>query len=1136
MTPDAMGAGRPRPTPEPFDLTGLLPDGTALLEASAGTGKTYAIAGLAVRYVAEHGIELPQMLVVTFGRAATSEMRDRIRDRLALAAHALVHREPVDDPYVEWLGCTDLEEVDRRAHRLRRALSDFDAATIATTHQFCNQVLGGLGLTGGVDARETFAESSADLADEAIIDLYLRDVASDPARAAGLPFGTARAAATAALGDPHARLVPTTADPASAPGLRVWFATEVRAEVARRKRLRLEVDYDDLLIRVRDALADPVAGEAVAARLRARYSVVLVDEFQDTDPVQWEILRRAFHGHVPLVLIGDPKQAIYAFRGGDLRTYLDAATSASTQHTMTVNWRADPLLLRGVQRLLRGAALGDPLVAVHPVAAGLSGARVSGAAAPVRIRVITGEDGQHDRSGRRLLVAGARTAVARDVAAATADLLSLRYRYHGADGARALLPRDIAVLVRTNKQADMVREHLVATGIPAVLSGTRSVFATEAARQWVSLLRALEEPHRAGLARAAALTMLVGTSPTELAAMAEDGADRLGHTLHGWQGAWVARGVPALLEELVAAGLLERLLGTPDGERDLTDLRHVAEALHEVAVAERLGPIAQREWLARQVADADAEAGNVAELRSRRLESDSDAVQVLTVHSAKGLEFPVVLVPYGWDRHVWPKPDTLRLHHADGTRLLDVGGPDGPDYQANRELAESESSGEDLRAFYVAVTRAAGHLVLWWAPTTTTETSPAHRVLFGHFSAGEVPPPNADIPADTDVHRHLHALAAASDGLIGVERATPDARGHWAGSSSPVSMEGVARFERSLDVAWRRLSYTAITAGVPHTDDVGGVTSEPDESGITDEPASPTTAAPDTAGASAEEARLRSLASPWVGLPAGAGFGTLVHDALETLDCAATDLSSEVERACDAAVGRRLSTTTDPTRLAEALLTSLETPLGSLADHRRLRDIAPRDRLAELGFELPLAGGDQERRSRSTVADLASMLRDHLPAEDPLAGYPDLLAAEGLGDRSLGGYLVGSIDAVLRVRSASGEPSYLVVDYKTNLVGSDDEQLSAWHYRPDRLAPVMIDAHYPLQALLYCVALHRFLRWRQPGYDPQIHLGGVLYLFLRGMVGPDAVDGDGRPCGVFAWHPSAALVLEASDVLAGGMR
>jgi len=323
---------------------------------------------------------------------------------------------------------------------------------------------------------------------------------------------------------------------------------------------------------------------------------------------------------------------------------------------------------------------------------------------------------------------------------------------------------------------------------------------------------------------------------------------------------------------------------------------------------------------------------------------------------------------------------------------------------------------------------------------------------------------------------------------------------------------------------------------LPHTDDVGGVTSEPDESGITDEPASPTTAAPDTAGASAEEARLRSLVSPWVGLPAGAGFGTLVHDALETLDCAATDLSSEVERACDAAVGRRLSTTTDPTRLAEALLTSLETPLGSLADHRRLRDIAPRDRLAELGFELPLAGGDQERRSRSTVADLASMLRDHLPAEDPLAGYPDLLAAEGLGDRSLGGYLVGSIDAVLRVRSASGEPSYLVVDYKTNLVRSDDEQLSAWHYRPDRLAPVMIDAHYPLQALLYCVALHRFLRWRQPGYDPQIHLGGVLYLFLRGMVGPDAVDGDGRPCGVFAWHPSAALVLEASDVLAGGMR
>jgi exodeoxyribonuclease V beta subunit len=218
----------------------------------------------------------------------------------------------------------------------------------------------------------------------------------------------------------------------------------------------------------------------------------------------------------------------------------------------------------------------------------------------------------------------------------------------------------------------------------------------------------------------------------------------------------------------------------------------------------------------------------------------------------------------------------------------------------------------------------------------------------------------------------------------------------------------------------------------------------------------------------------------------------------------------------------------DPGLLSAALLPSLQTPLGPLADGRALIDIAPGDRLAELDFELPLRGGDRPNGT-SYLRDLATLLRAELPASDPLAAYADLLADPVLGDSALKGYLGGSIDAVLRIGGR-----YLIVDYKTNRLGSPDVPLTAWDYRGPAMAEAMLHAHYPLQALLYDVALHRFLRWRVAGYDPAVHLGGVLYLFLRGMCGPGVVAEDGAVPGVFAWQPPASLVVAISDVLAKG--
>jgi exodeoxyribonuclease V beta subunit len=266
--------------------------------------------------------------------------------------------------------------------------------------------------------------------------------------------------------------------------------------------------------------------------------------------------------------------------------------------------------------------------------------------------------------------------------------------------------------------------------------------------------------------------------------------------------------------------------------------------------------------------------------------------------------------------------------------------------------------------------------------------------------------------------------------------------------------------------------------------------------------------------------------SPFDQLPSGAAFGTLVHGVLENVDTSAPDVLADIQLRCGEALSARMADI-DAEVLSAALHAAMQTPLGTIAGNRSLADIPTRDRLAELEFELPLAGGDGANsfRQGATLRDIAALLRHYLPAGDPLLPYPELLGE--LGTQRLRGYLTGSLDAVLRVPGEGGRPEYLIVDYKTNWLGRGDGPLTAWHYRPAAVTGALLEAHYPLQFLLYLVALHRYLRWRAPGYDPDRDLGGVLYLFLRGMCG------EGVDAGVWSWQPPAALVEALSDLLAG---
>ncbi len=282
-----------------------------------------------------------------------------------------------------------------------------------------------------------------------------------------------------------------------------------------------------------------------------------------------------------------------------------------------------------------------------------------------------------------------------------------------------------------------------------------------------------------------------------------------------------------------------------------------------------------------------------------------------------------------------------------------------------------------------------------------------------------------------------------------------------------------------------------------------------------------------TAGRGAPEVPDTALA--FADLPAGAAFGTLVHGILEVLDTRAADLGDEVELRCAQAVSRHPMAGVPVAALAPAILAALRTPLGPLAAGRTLAGSHP-----PTGWPSSTSSCPWARSAARTLADVAALLRAHLPADDPLARYPDQLAAPGLGSATLRGYLSGSIDAVLRVPAGAGPvpgPRYLVVDYKTNLLrdaGAPGLERLAWGYRPEVLPAAMIGAHYPLQALLYSAALHRYLRWRLPDYDPHADLGGVLYLFLRGMAGPGTPRcRPGVACGVFSWAPPADLVVAA---------
>jgi len=1167
--------------------------GTTAIEANAGTGKTFTITQLYVRLVLEAGLDVASILVVTYTRAATAELRNRLRERLAETRDVLARGETSDPFYAELLRrLPDRGGADRA---LRRALHGFDEAAVFTIHGFCQRVLAERAFESGVAFDAELVPDQEDLLLEVVDDFWrttfyaaspmlvrylvtkrhwtpewLRDelrnylgprrarviAPEDPGDlgpleaafegaihvvAAAWPRDRAHVvellrrspgldrsryqertverivgamdtfvgdgARTPALDEDIERLTarrlreatkagrPTPDHPFFAACDALWAAGSAlrqacddrgaalrgrliayaARELDARKAERSIQFYDDLLAALARALADPVRGPHLAEAVRGRYRAALVDEFQDTDPAQYEIIRRLYEGtDLPVVLVGDPKQAIYSFRGADVFSYLRARAHASHTTQLDVNWRADPLLVRAVNALfgaspkpflIDGISFVPSDAAPEPREATLT--VEDGEDAPLRIWWLEGEGGK----------AIDKTAARRRVAGATADeivrLLELgrngRATRVSSQGSRPLDGRDIAVLVRTNEEGRSMREALLERGVPSVQQAVDSVFASREAAELERVLVAVANPGQGVLVRAALTTEMLGGTAAALERLADEDVawEERVEAFHEYQNRWQTYGFVHMLRLLVVReGVAKRLLAFPDGERRVTNLFHLIELLHTHVSHHRSGIDALVEWLADQ-----REAARLGELSPDemllRLESDAALVTIVTVHKAKGLQYPIVFCPFLWNGYLFAgKSDAVVCHEPDAEDpTLDLG---SPAMAQRRERAKQEEIAERLRLLYVALTRAQHRCYLVWGKVNEGGTSPLAWLLHGG---------GGDVLAVVERYKNLSGdalraevdrVAVAARGAIAVEALPDDAvSARLAGADADRERLACLRLVHPVRPAWGIASFSALVAA-------GGERERPD---YDQREVSP----PGDAG----DPRRGSH-----GFPRGARAGRCLHAILEAVDFTAPDWTAvpPVLR------GFGIDDAWAPL-VVEWMERVLATPLDG-TDRVRLCDVPRTRRLDELEFYYPTAGFD--------VGALGRALADAGFAGGAFHG-----AAARLEVESLRGFLRGFVDCVFEHGGR-----YFVVDYKSNWLGERTEA-----YAAPALVPVVAAEQYWLQYLLYTLAVHRHLARRVRDYAYDRHMGGVRYLFLRGME-----PSRGSAFGVYADLPSRRVI------------
>ncbi|MEB3307222.1 MAG: UvrD-helicase domain-containing protein [Cyanobacteriota bacterium] len=1207
-----------------------LEPGIRLLEASAGTGKTFALAHLVLRLVTrtDHPLPLDQLLVVTYTEAAAAELRDRIAQRLQQALAALEPGSPPVDPVLQaWRDAQPIRPgaLRRLQGLLLLALEGLDRADITTIHGFCRRSLQRQALEARLDPSLELESDDGERAAQVMHDYWQQQLLALPAGllqgllqqgvslelltrllirldgdpalelealpaecTADLPLadqlpelleqrwqsfcrhwaerGTAlekafcdtaadlRARGATAL-KPYSprptrnRAAELTAwiagfqERGTTPGYDQLLAQDLlcdyfhpgpfckvaagfdprgslperpllesiaalmdgmaelvlshalhwgRGELSRRRRSAGRMGFGDLLT----ALDPGVAGDqqsSLLAALADRYRCALIDEFQDTDPIQWRILERIFlapPGRSPrhlLVMVGDPKQAIYRFRGGELATYRQARHQAEAVHTLQENRRSSASLVEALNRLMKPGLVRSKLP-VPPVLA---------KAEKGELLLAAGE------SPLQLLPLGDDHQLPRQVAGLCLRLLqrNLLIRSRSAEGhelQQPLNPGDLCLLVSTHRQAEQLRQALERCNLPSRLVSRGDVFACEAATSLQRLLDALADPGHPGRQRLLAASALLGWGAEQLADRSAPVWEQLADRLSEQAMRLPRHGLLACLGEILRTEGVARLAL---GGRQLADLQQAAELVQEKMHQSGWGAAAAADWLRRLRLDPDRRVPESHQLNSTAADA---AIAVVTVHRSKGLEYPVVICPYLWRASGAPTRKARELGRRwlpPGARAPQLDLHRSPHWGRGRQAALDDLEAqhqEDERLAYVACTRARHLLVLGWRDDPQHQANP----LAGWLNDG-------------------NTLASIEPDSL------PDPSEAWLPPTPEGVLEGGPLPTHRLDTSWGRSSYSSWAHG-------GSVAPQALEEGRDTQ---------DETGEAIRSAATDSWSSmgPLALFPRGAGPGEALHRILERLDygqpASAAEprvlIVQELERA-----GLSADLVDDVSRAVEQLR---HTPFGGALGGWRLAQLGRDERLNELNFDLPLAvAHDSPVRERAPFPRVSAQGLAHCFASHPGggfgAGYAEQLRSLDVSSR---GFLTGSIDLVFRHGRR-----WWVLDWKSNWLGDRDASgapraCGPAHYSRRAMTELMAAAHYPLQAHLYLVALHRYLRWRLPHYSPAEHLGGYAYVFLRGVPGATseaetlASRGDHVP-GMVVSQPPLARLLSLDALLREG--
>ena len=1220
----------------------LATGGATLIEASAGTGKTYTLTTLVARLLVEQSTEIGALLVVTFTNAATDELRDRIRHTLRAALRlAAGDADRQEAQALELLTHWDDLGIarDEVVARLEVAIADLDRANVLTIHGFCQRVLTDFAFECGLsfgfevtgdgfdvvravvrdhwrrilypapsvrvrrameaqflpeeladwvagkvakrdldirgaqrldaaaralledreeiwraaleDTRTALAEARREDADAELerVGPMLDQAESVLTGRRGEDLGAADLAATldgrhAALGECLKRLDHAGAALREAyddwlPRARREVLEEARAAIDRRVREDRLLGYDDLLTVVQRAV---LASPELAARIRERFPCALIDEYQDTDRVQANIFDSIYRAVAMgddagrIFIVGDPKQSIYRFRSADVFAYLKASAGIAQEERLRLgrNYRCVPELAEAVNALFgRTRPFVLPDIGFEPVTSGYPATAprlfVEGEkdVAPLQFRILPRQGPKRPAKTDATSIAAARAG------AEIARLLALGAEGRARVGDRPLTGGDIAVLVRKTDQGRVIAEKLRGHGIRSVEIGDADVFESREAEQLERLLWAISKPQSPDRVRGALAGDVFSLDASELSRLVDDDEawnvwkDRL----EAWRGTWEARGVATAIRRLLwdfdsmkpliareaddqhAPHGVARMLRHPEGARRLTNVMHLAELLQQAEADGRLSPTGLAAWFSRRRVNA-RRGDEVAQLR---LESDEDLVKIVSIHRSKGLEFPIVFLPFAWDART---PAQNRRGRADAVYhdRTEVDFPEVLHLKPDAAAFESEwleDYSDETRLLYVALTRARLRCVVTWGAANQSEHAPLGWLLQASGSdeadRDEAPESALATAAASSKERSapdwtaaLERVAAQCPGAIGVEPLPGADASEPARADETVPVLRARRLDRALRRTRQMTSYSALARGT------GAAATTPDHE---------TVEMPDYDGDDAPQAdaEVEETPSPLreapertpFTFPSGPRAGNCLHRVFERLD--ASGESPLAREDLDALCRESLAAHGIGVEWAEVARTMVENardvhlvaPTGpGAAAGFRLRDLARP--IAEMEFHLPAHRLDRQR--------LGAALAAHGYGNPFVGAEPSAGEREGAPlarESPIEGFLRGFIDLV-----AMHDGCWYVVDYKSNFLGP-----SLADYGAEGLGDAVARGGYRLQYLLYVLALHRYLSARLPGYEYDTHVGGAFYLFLRG-VDPEA----GKDRGVYFDRPSAACI------------